>query len=353
MGHAGDRQLQPVPPPDPARVGPARVHHVLAHVVALLGDHAPLAVRLGTDSGDAVAAHDLRAALAGAGGERERGAGGVDVTVLRRPQRRLDAVEVVEGVEPADGVRAHDLHRVPERGADARGVAQPVELVVGVGDAERAAVVEGDRLAGLRLDAPVELDGVARHAPEPVARRGVRDLAGRVPGRAGGELSLLQQYAVRPAFADEVVGEGASEDAPADDHDARVGGQTRTPNTDDATGGSASTSAGSRQFRFAGKRCEDAVFTARISPRNFSRRNRRTRITLRAFRASCAREVRGHEHESGTRPRRRALHRSGPVRARAGTHLPSHLAVRGARLATGASRGTTSRWTCTGGACSA
>ena len=63
------------------------------------------------------------------------------------------------------------------------------------------------------------------------------------------------------------------------------------------------------------------------------------RTTLRAFRASRAREVRGHEHESGTRPRSRALHRPDPVRTRAGAHLPPHLAVRGARLAAGASRG--------------
>ena len=132
-------------------------------------------------------------------------------------------------MEVADGVRAHDLHRMPERGADAGDMAQPVELVVGIGDAQGAAVVEGDRLAGLRLDALVEIERVARHAAEPVAGHGVRDLSGRVPSRAGGELSLFDEHTVRPSFAGEVTGERATEDASADDHDARVGGQRSIP----------------------------------------------------------------------------------------------------------------------------
>ena len=240
VGHAGDRQVQAVPLPDLAGVGAARVHHVLAHVVPLLGDHPPFAVVLRPDAGDPVAPHDDGAALPGAGGECEGGAGRVHVTVLGSPERRLDPVEAVEGMEHADRGRVQDLHRVSERRADAGGVAQPVELVAGVGDAQRAAVVKGERVAGLRFEAPVELDGVARHASEPVAGGGVGDLPGRMPGRAGGELSLLDQHAIRAAFADEVVGEGAFEDAPAHDDDAGVGGQCSIPGRPEGGGRSAS-----------------------------------------------------------------------------------------------------------------
>ena len=125
----------------------------------------------------------------------------------------------------ADVAGAEQLHRVSEGGADAHRVAQPVHLVCGVGEAQGAAVVEGDGLAGLALDAPIELDSVARHAPEHVAGGGVGDLAGRVPGRAGAQFGFLQQDHVHPSLAGEVVGERAPEDAAADDDDAGVIGQ--------------------------------------------------------------------------------------------------------------------------------
>ena len=71
VGHAGDGQVQPRPLSDLACVRASGVHDVLANVLALLGDHPPLAVRLRPDAGDAVVAHDRRALLPGARGQRE------------------------------------------------------------------------------------------------------------------------------------------------------------------------------------------------------------------------------------------------------------------------------------------
>ena len=99
----------------------------------------------------------------------------------------------------------------PERTADAQGVAQPVHLVFGVGQAERAAAMPGDRLAGFRLELPgVEADVVVDAFAEAEAGGRVGDLSGRMPGRAGGELGLFQQHHVRPALMGQVVGQAAA-----------------------------------------------------------------------------------------------------------------------------------------------
>ena len=51
------------------------------------------------------------------------------------------------------------------------------------------------------------------------------DEARRVPGRAGGELVLLQHDHVRAVVAREVIGGRAADDAAADDDDLGVGGK--------------------------------------------------------------------------------------------------------------------------------
>ena len=131
-----DRQVETAPLPDLPGVGAAGVDDMLAEVVTLLGGHPPFAIRRLADMGDAVLAHHLRARLSRAGGEGECGPGRIDVTVLRGPQRRLHPVEVVKRVAFANAGGIDDLHRMLEGGTDAGGVAQPVELVLGIGETQ-------------------------------------------------------------------------------------------------------------------------------------------------------------------------------------------------------------------------
>ena len=98
---------------------------------------------------------------------------------------------------------------------------EPVHLVFGVGKTERTAAMPGDGLAGLGFErARIEADIVIDASAEPEARCRMGDLAGGVPGGARGQLGLLQQHDVPPAFMGEVIGNPASHDAAADNNDA-------------------------------------------------------------------------------------------------------------------------------------
>ena len=222
VGRRDHRQVEPDPRADLARVGAGRVDHHLRAPLALLGDHPPAALLVGLDVGYPVLADHLGAHLPRTLGEGEGGARRIDVAVGRGVERGLDAVEIVEGVELGDLGRREDLHGVAQGGADAHDLAEVVHLAVGVGHAQRAAAVEGDRLAGLRLDRLVELDAVAGHLGDRVVAERVGDLPGGVPGRARGQLGLLQQHAVAPAFLGQVVEQAGAHDTAADDDDPGV-----------------------------------------------------------------------------------------------------------------------------------
>ena len=63
-------------------------------------------------------------------------------------------------------------------------------------DVEAAALLPAGRQSGLRLERRIELDAVAAHARRVARRAHLADQAGRVPGRAAGELALLEQHDV-------------------------------------------------------------------------------------------------------------------------------------------------------------
>ena len=97
--HRRGRQVVARPERHLPGIGAARVDHVLGHDRPLLGLHQPFAARLPGDAGRAALAHDGHAQPARPLGQREGRAGRVEVAVVGRVQHRLDAVEVVEGVE--------------------------------------------------------------------------------------------------------------------------------------------------------------------------------------------------------------------------------------------------------------
>jgi hypothetical protein len=127
-------------------------------------------------------------------------------------------------MQGTDFTRPDDVHRVAERTADAQDLAQVVELVFRVGETQAAATMPGDGLSGLGFKLLVKFDPVSRHPGETGIAERMRNRAGRVPGRAGREFGFFDQQRVGPAFAREVIEQGAADDAAADDHDLLMRG---------------------------------------------------------------------------------------------------------------------------------
>ena len=113
----------------------------------------------------------------------------------------------------------------PVEGRDPPVLLEPVAVGGHLDEADR---LEPGRQARLGLEPRVQVAGVGAHR-----RRGLRrrpegdDQPRRVPGRARGQLVALQQQDVGPAFAGQVVGDGAADDATSHDHDAGAIGQDR------------------------------------------------------------------------------------------------------------------------------
>jgi hypothetical protein len=100
--------------------------------------------------------------------------------------------------------------------------------LLGAGEAQRAVFLPVDRLAGLRFEPVVELDRVLQH-PRGVARGAeLADEARRMPGGAVGQPALFQDDDVALTGAGQVIGDGAAEDAAAEDENLgmtrRLGG---------------------------------------------------------------------------------------------------------------------------------
>ncbi len=77
------------------------------------------------------------------------------------------------------------------------------------------------------LESLVEVDRVAEHLGDRRRRAELPDQAGRMPGRAAGQLALLDQHHVGLVVAGEMVRGGAADDAAADHDDSGVGGHGR------------------------------------------------------------------------------------------------------------------------------
>ena len=220
VAHVDDRHPVVDPGRDLVAEGAGRVDHVLAGDRALLGNHLPFAARALLGVEHPVAQHDLGAAHARTLGHGVGRAGRVGVAVVGRVGARQDALDVQQRMQVLDLVGADDVHLDAEVGELALDVAEPVDLV-GLGrQADRAAAVPAGRLPGLRLEGLVELHpvGVDRGHGEPANEVG--NQAGRVPGRARSELTLVDQHDVGPAFLGQMVEQAGTHGAAADHHHA-------------------------------------------------------------------------------------------------------------------------------------
>ena len=181
------------------------VHDVFAGDRSLLGHDLPFAVRLLVDFENPVAAADLGAQRASVVGERHGDARWVDVAFTFGPDTGYDVVEVVERVELLQLVRWEQLDRIADVLADAEMGLELVQLVVVVGHPDSARRMQRHLLAGLRGELVVELKGIVVEGRRGVITDRSGDLARSMPGGARGQLGLLDEDAVGPAFLRQVI----------------------------------------------------------------------------------------------------------------------------------------------------
>ena len=101
-------------------------------------------------------------------------------------------------------------------------MAQPVHLILGIGQSERTAAVPRDGLAGFGLKpAGVQPDVIIDTFSQTKAGRGMCDLSRSVPGAPRCQLRLFQQHCIiAPAFMAKMVGKSDAHDAAANNDNA-------------------------------------------------------------------------------------------------------------------------------------
>ena len=215
--HGKDRQLDADHAADFARPQAAGIHHVFGVYGALFGDHIPCAVGALAQFRDAALSHDLGAAdLSGLGigvGDAvrvhmafDRVVHGTGEMLLVHQRKKL--LGLVDGDE-------FQFHA--EVAAACLRHLQPVEALAGAGEHDAARDVHAAGLPRDLLDLAVEVDGVLLELGDVrVAVDGVH-AAGRVPGRACGQLGAFDQHHVFPACFRQVV-EHAHSHHTATDH---------------------------------------------------------------------------------------------------------------------------------------
>ncbi len=199
----------------------------LAFAVLAAIAHADDTAALDDDAAHRRAFDDARAAHAGTLGQRLGQVGRIRLAVAGYPDR---AAQVVGAKQRIDLSRfaGRDEFEVDAEAFGARHLAlqqlQPLRCPC---DVETAALLPSGRKPGFLLKRRVELDTVAAH-PRRVARRAkLADQARGVPGRAAGQLALLEQHDVAAAELGQVIGDRRAGDAAADDHDPRLRRNTR------------------------------------------------------------------------------------------------------------------------------
>ena len=162
---------------------------------------------------------DLGAGQLGRLHVRARHPGRVDVALDRVVQRPDEVLRIEQREELLRLLGRDELEVHPEVAPARDRHPQEVHPHLCVGQHQAAGKVDAAVLAGDPLDLLVQLDRVLLELGDVrVAVERVHP-AGRVPGRAGGQLAPLEQHDVGPARLRQVVEHAGADDAPADDDD--------------------------------------------------------------------------------------------------------------------------------------
>ena len=114
-------------------------------------------------------------------------------------------------------LRPDDVDPKPEHLGHVGAALQVFQAALGGGDGKRAVLLVARSLAGFVLKAQIKLGRVLGQLGHVLVVAELPDQPGGVPGRTRGQLLAFQQNYVGPADLSQVVGDGASDDAAADD----------------------------------------------------------------------------------------------------------------------------------------
>ena len=208
MAHGRHRHGSPAvwfePLADALRIISCCVHDLVAADVALVGVHNPLTT-IPADTCRRAKAFDPRAHIARTFCKRLRELRWVDITIVRIPKSAGKVVRLDERVAIFD---IFDFHHL-----DVEALITPhgpcsLELhhaLLAVRQTDGACDVVIHRVVYFGFKARIQPKAVALHVHHGPRRTEGRTVARRMPGGAGGQLVLLQQDAVRPAFLGQVI----------------------------------------------------------------------------------------------------------------------------------------------------
>ena len=197
----------------------AGIDHFFALDVALGGVDAPGAVALLGQARDRREALNLRAGPPGTLDERLAELCRVDIAIQRIPKRTQQLLGRDQGMAAVAflGVDQLEVHAHTLRQADEVVVA--VDVVLGRSEAQAAGgMVIVDRVVRVVGQLLIEAYGVTLQRHHGLGSAEVRDLCGRMPGRAGGQLVPFEQHAVGDAFLRQMIERRATADAATDHH---------------------------------------------------------------------------------------------------------------------------------------
>ena len=205
-----------------ARPHARAVHQDFRGDVALRGVHSRHAAALELDARDLDALVNLRTARPGAPGEGLGDVGGVRLAVAGNPHRPHEVIGAHERVALARLLGA-DLLGLDAVGAGHRGVASELDHALDrARHADAAAALPARGLARLGLEAAVEIDAVANELGQIARGAELAHEAGGVPRGPSREAPLLEHDHVTPSQRGQVIGDAGTDDATADDDDARL-----------------------------------------------------------------------------------------------------------------------------------
>jgi hypothetical protein len=221
MLHREHRQLDADHVPDLACPQPRAVDDVPGMDRSLVGHDIPAAI---------LALREREHARKALGGGPElarrlhvgvRGTGGIAVAAVRPPQCADEIIGIDERIELPRLIERDHPRLHPEVAGARADELQAVELARSGGQHQAAVRVQPAGLARDGLDLAIQVDRVLLQPRDVgLAVEGVH-AAGRVPGRARGELALLEEQHVGPADLREVVEQARPHDAPTDHHGLR------------------------------------------------------------------------------------------------------------------------------------
>ena len=225
MAERNDRHVDSDETPELRRVHAGGGDDDLALDASLVGLDCGHASLLGLDAGDPGADLDPCAQASRGVSERERQLAGIEVAVVGYERRRANAVGAHRREELLRVRRRDDLHRQAERLRPGGLAADLLEPRLRRREPQAAELVPAGIVPRQLLELRVEADRVLHHPCQRDRRAELPDEPGRVPGRAVGELVLLEQHGVRPPELSEVVQGRAADHAAADHHGAGPSGE--------------------------------------------------------------------------------------------------------------------------------